>query len=222
VNYYEVQLGYCHITSPITGKVGLRMVDPGNLVTANSTLTLAVVTQMRPTTVVFAVAEDSLPMVLQQTRSGKPLRVDTFDRAQEGHLAQGKLTSIDNQIDTTTGTVKLRAAFDNKDSTLFPNQFVNTRLLVKTLDNQVLIPSSAIQHNGNQDFVYLIEKDAKGEKAVQRTVKAGVSDHGETAVQGIKAGDDVADSSFEKLQNGSQVMRSKVQIPNTPPESTAP
>jgi membrane fusion protein, multidrug efflux system len=222
VNYYEVQLGYCHITSPITGKVGLRMVDPGNLVTANSTLTLAVVTQMRPTTVVFAVAEDSLPMVLQQTRSGKPLRVDTYDRAQEGHLAQGKLTSIDNQIDTTTGTVKLRAAFDNNDSTLFPNQFVNTRLLVKTLDNQVLIPSSAIQHNGNQDFVYLIEKDAKGEKAVQRTVKAGVSDHGETAVQGIKAGDDVADSSFEKLQNGSQVMRSKVQIPNTPPESTAP
>jgi membrane fusion protein, multidrug efflux system len=222
VQYYQVQLGYCHITSPIPGKVGLRLVDPGNLVTANSTTTLVVVTQMQPTTVVFAVAEDSLPALLQQTRSGKPLRVDTFDRAQEGHLAQGKLTSIDNQIDTTTGTVKLRAAFDNKDSTLFPNQFVNTRLLVKTLDNQVLIPSSAIQHNGNQDFVYLIEKDAKGEKAVQRTVKAGVSDHGETAVQGIKAGDDVADSSFEKLQNGSQVMRSKVQIPNTPPESTAP
>jgi len=222
VQYYQVQLGYCHITSPITGKVGLRLVDPGNLVTANSTTTLVVVTQMQPTTVVFAVAEDSLPALLQQTRSGKPLRVDTFDRAQEGHLAQGKLTSIDNQIDTTTGTVKLRAAFDNKDSTLFPNQFVNTRLLVKTLDNQVLIPSSAIQHNGNQDFVYLIEKDAKGEKAVQRTVKAGVSDHGETAVQGIKAGDDVADSSFEKLQNGSEVTRSKVQIPNTPPESTAP
>ncbi len=222
VQYYEVQLGYCHITSPITGKVGLRMVDPGNLVTANSTTTLVVVTQMQPTTVVFAVAEDSLPAVLQQTRSGKPLRVDTFDRAQEGHLAQGKLTSIDNQIDTTTGTVKLRAEFDNKDSMLFPNQFVNTRLLVKTLENQVLIPSSAIQHNGNQDFVYLIEKDAKGEKAVQRTVKSGVSDHGETAVQGIKAGDDVADSSFEKLQNGSQVTRSKVQIPNTPAESAAP
>jgi len=222
VQYYQVQLGYCHITSPITGKAGLRLVDPGNLVTANSTTTLVVVTQMQPTTVVFAVAEDNLPAVLEQTRSGKPLRVDTYDRAQEGHLAQGKLKSIDNLIDTTTGTVKLRAEFDNKDSTLFPNQFVNTRLLVKTLENQVLIPSSAIQHNGNQDFVYLIEKDAKGEKAVQRTVKAGVSDHGETAVQGIEAGDDVADSSFEKLQNGSQVTRSKVQIPNTPAESTAP
>jgi membrane fusion protein, multidrug efflux system len=105
---------------------------------------------------------------------------------------------------------------------LFPNQFVNTRLLVKTLQNQVLIPTSAIQHNGDADFVYLIEKDAKGEKAVQRKVKASVSDHGETAVQGIEAGDDVADSSFEKLQNGSQVSRSKVQIPSTQPETTAP
>jgi membrane fusion protein, multidrug efflux system len=222
VQYYQVQLGYCHITSPITGKVGLRLVDPGNLVTANSTTTLVVVTQMQPTTVVFTVAEDSLPEVLQQTRSSKGLRVDAYDRAQEGHLAQGKLTSIDNQIDTTTGTVKLRAEFNNKDAMLFPNQFVNTRLLVKTLQNQVLIPTSAIQHNGDADFVYLIEKDAKGEKAVQRKVKASVSDHGETAVQGIEAGDDVADSNLEKLQNGSQVSRSKVQIPSTQPETTAP
>lgn len=221
VEYYKVQLSYCHITSPITGKVGLRLVDPGNLVTANSTTTLAVVTQMQPTTVVFTVAEDSLPMVLQQTRSGRALRVDAYDRAQQSHLAEGRLTSVDNLIDTTTGTVKLRAEFQNKDASLFPNQFVNTRLLVKTLQDQVLIPSSAIQHNGNQDFVYLIEKNAKGEKAVQRTVKSGVSDHGETAVQGIDAGQDVANSSFEKLQNGSQVTPSKVQIPNEP-VSTAP
>lgn len=224
VQYYQVQLGYCHIASPITGKLGLRLVDPGNLVTANSTTTLVVVTQMEPTTVVFTVAEDSLPEVLQQTRSGKPLRVDAYDRAQQGHLAQGKLASIDNQIDTTTGTVKLRAEFDNKDSSLFPNQFVNTRLLVKTLDNQVLIPSSSIQHNGNQDYVYLLQKDAKGEKVVEHNVKSGVSDHGETAVQGINAGDEVADSSFEKLQNGSEITRSKVKIPNTSemPASEAP
>lgn len=225
VKYYQVQLGYCHITSPITGKVGLRLVDPGNLVTANSTTTtLVVVTQMEPTTVVFTVAEDNLPEVLQQTRSGKGLRVDAYDHARQNHLAQGKLTSIDNQIDTTTGTVKMRAEFENRDGSLFPNQFVNTRLLVKTLENQVLIPSSAIQHNGTQDFVYVLEKDAKGEKAVQRTVKAGVSDHGETAVQGVNAGDVVANSSFEKLQDGSQVTRSKVQIPNEtePSASTAP
>jgi multidrug efflux system membrane fusion protein len=224
VQYYKVQLDYCHINSPITGKVGLRLVDPGNLVTANSTTTLVVVTQMQPTTVVFTVAEDSLPQVLQQTRGGKPLRVDAYDRAQQGHLATGKLTSIDNQIDTTTGTVKLRAEFTNKDSMLFPNQFVNTRLLVRTLDNQVLIPSSAIQHDGSQDFVYLIQKGDKGEKAVQHNVKSGMSDRGETAVQGINAGDEVADSSFEKLQNGSGITRSKVAIPNTSETSasTAP
>jgi multidrug efflux system membrane fusion protein len=214
VQYYQVQLSYCHIVSPITGRVGLRLVDPGNLVTANSTTTLVVVTQEQPTTVVFTIPEDSLPQVMQQTRGGKALRVDAFDRAQQGHLASGKLTSIDNQIDTTTGTVKLRAEFDNKNDALFPNQFVNTRLLVKTLDNQVLVPSSAIQHNGNQDFVFLIQKDEKGEKAVQHEVKSGVSDHGETAVQGINAGDEVADSSFEKLQNGMQITRSKIKLPS--------
>lgn len=214
VQYYQVQLSYCHITSPITGKAGLRLVDPGNLVTANSTATLVVVTQMQPTTVVFTVAEDSLPQVLQQTRGGKSLKVDAYDRTQQGHLATGKLTSIDNLIDTTTGTVKLRAQFDNKDSMLFPNQFVNTRMLVKTLDNQILIPSVAIQHNGNQDFVYLIQKDEKGEKAIQHTVKSGVTDHNETAVQGLKAGDEVADSSFEKLQNQSPITRSKIKIPD--------
>jgi multidrug efflux system membrane fusion protein len=224
VEYQNVQLSYCHITSPIDGKVGLRLVDPGNLVTANSTTTLVVVTQEQPTTVVFTIAQDNLPQVLQQTRTGKGLRVDAFDRAQQGHLAAGKLTSIDNQIDTTTGTVKLRAEFDNKDHALFPNQFVNARLLVKMIDNQVLVPSSAIQHNGSQDFVFLIQKDQKGEKAVQHQVKSGISDQGETAVQGINAGDEVADSSFEKLQNGSPIMRSKIKLPGTsePAESTAP
>jgi multidrug efflux system membrane fusion protein len=224
LEYQKVQLSYCHIVSPIDGKVGLRLVDHGNLVTANSTTTLVVITEEQPTTVVFTIAQDNLPQVLQQTRGGKGLRVDAFDRAQQGHLATGKLTSIDNQIDTTTGTVKLRAQFDNKDYALFPNQFVNTRLLVKTLENQVLVPSSAIQHNGSQDFVYLIQKGDKGEAAVQHQVKSGLSDHGETAVQGIKAGDEVADSSFEKLQNGSQITRSKVKLPSAsePAASDAP
>ncbi len=218
VAYDKVQVGYCHITSPLTGRVGLRLVDPGNLVTANSTTTLVVVTQMQPITVVFTLAEDALPAVLQQTRHGQQLKVEALDRTQQGHLASGKLTSIDNQIDTTTGTVKLRAEFDNRDGVLFPNQFVNTRLLVKTLENQTLIPSSAIQHNGNQDFVYVILPDNKAET---RTVKLGNSDKGETAVlDGLKPGDRVANSSFEKLVNGAQVTESKMKIPSTSADST--
>ena len=217
VAYDEVQVGYCHIKSPIDGRVGLRLVDPGNLVTANSTTTLVVVTELQPITVIFTLAEDALPGVLQQVRGGREqLKVEALDRAQQGHLATGKLTSIDNQIDTTTGTVKLRAQFDNRDGVLFPNQFVNTRLLVKTLDNQVLIPSSAIQHNGSQDFVFVIEDN----KAAMRTVKVGNSDKGESAVQGIKSGDVVANSSFEKLQNGSQITVSKIKLPSTSSDTT--
>ena len=195
MQYDQVQVGFCHITSPIDGRVGLRLVDPGNLVTANSTTTLVVVTQIQPITVIFTLAEDSLPEVLQQMRGGKALAVEAFDRTQQKLLAKGKLITIDNQIDTATGTVKLRAQFDNRNGMLFPNQFVNTRLLVKTLENQILVPSSAIQHNGAYDFVYLIQNN----KATMRTVKSGISDQGNTAVTGIKPGDVVANSSFQKL-----------------------
>jgi multidrug efflux system membrane fusion protein len=220
VQYDKVQLGYCHIVSPITGRVGLRLVDPGNLVTANSTTTLLVVTQMQPITVVFTLAEDSLPQVIHQTRGNRQLKVEAYDRTQETLLDSGRLTSIDNQIDTTTGTVKLRAEFVNKSGVLFPNQFVNTRMLVSTLPNQVLVPSSAIQHNGSLDFVYVIENN----KAEQRTVKAGISDNGETAVDGVKPGEVLANSSFEKLQNGSQTTLSKIKLPSSSdaPTSTAP
>jgi multidrug efflux system membrane fusion protein len=216
VEYAQVQVGYCHIKSPINGRVGLRLVDAGNLVSANSTTTLVVVTEVQPITVIFTLAEDSLPAVLQQTRGKKQLNVEALDRMQQGHLASGKLTSIDNQIDTTTGTVKLRAEFDNRDGKLFPNQFVNTRLLVTTLENQVIIPSSAIQHNGSQDFVYLIQDN----KAAMRTVKSGRSDRGETVVEGVNPGDVVANSSFEKLQNGSQITVSKTKLPSTASDTT--
>jgi multidrug efflux system membrane fusion protein len=217
VAYDKVQVGYCHIVSPIPGRVGLRLVDAGNLVTANSNATLVVITEIHPITVVFTLAEDALPAVLQQTRQGHQLKVEALDRAQQGHLATGKLTSIDNQIDTTTGTVKLRAEFDNRNGVLFPNQFVNTRLLVKTLENQTLIPSSALQHNGSQDFVYVIQDN----KASMRKVKVGNSDKGETAVvQGLNPGEVVADSSFERLQNGSQITESKIKIPSTSADST--
>lgn len=220
VRYDEVQVGYCHINAPISGRVGLRLVDPGNLVTANSTTTLVVITQLQPITVIFTLAEDALPQVLQQMKGRKVLKVETYDRTpdhtQQTLLDTGKLTSIDNQIDTTTGTVKLRAEFDNRKGGLFPNQFVNTRLLVKTLENQILIPSSAIQHNGSQDFVYVIQDN----KATMRTVKVGNSDQGQTAVQGLKAGEVVANSSFEKLQNGMQVSISKLKLPGSEPDST--
>lgn len=210
VQYDQVQVSYCHINSPISGRVGIRLVDPGNLVTANSSTTLVVVTQTQPITVIFTLGEDSLPEVLQHSK-GKALQVQVYDRTQQKLLATGKLTTIDNQIDTTSGTVKLRAEFDNRDGVLFANQFVNTRLLVNTLTNQTLIPSSAVQHNGSTDFVYLIANN----KVAMRTVKAGLSDNGNTAVQGIQPGDVVANSSFEKLQNGSQIVVSKVKLPST-------
>jgi multidrug efflux system membrane fusion protein len=210
VQYDKVELAYCHITAPIAGRVGLRLIDPGNLVTSSSSTPLVVITQLQPMTVVFTLAEDDLPAVMQQMRGGKPLKVEVYDRTQKQQLGVGKLTTVDNQIDTSTGTVKLRAEFDNRAGQLFPNQFVNTRLLVKSLDNQVLIPSSAIQHNGNLDFVYVIQNG----KAVMKTVKSGTSDKGETAVQGLQAGDVVANSSFEKLQNGSPVSISKMKLPS--------
>jgi multidrug efflux system membrane fusion protein len=222
VEYDKVQVGFCHIVSPIDGRVGLRLVDPGNLVTANSTTTLVVVTQVQPITVIFTLAEDSLQQVLEQMRGGKALSVEAYDRTNTKLIAKGRLITINNQIDTTTGTVQLRAAFDNSKGELFPNEFVNTRLLVKTLDNQILVPSSAIQHNGATDFVYLIQGiDTPGAKATMKTVKSGISDQGNTVVSsGLQPGDVVANSSFQKLIDGSPVTRSKVNLPSTSTDTT--
>jgi membrane fusion protein, multidrug efflux system len=260
VQYAAVQAGYCHIVSPINGRVGLRLVDPGNLVTANSTTALVVITQVQPITVIFTLAEDDLDQVLDQTRHGKQLGVTAWNRDRSSQLATGKLMTIDNQIDTTTGTVKLRAQFPNTNGALFPNQFVNTRLLVKTLDNQIEVPSSAIQYNGDTAYVYLIkpgpgnpaaatssggsssqsggghhrggsqssggqnggqqgQNQAPAEKAkyhvVMQVVKTGVTDNGWTAVTGIPSGTTVANSSFDKLQDQSDISISNVAIPET-------
>jgi membrane fusion protein, multidrug efflux system len=209
----QVQLDYCHITAPIAGRVGLRLVDPGNVVQANqtssSTTALVVITQIQPITVIFTIAEDNLGQVQAQVSKGAALPVDVFDRAQETKIASGKLLTLDNQIDTTTGTVKLRALFENKNNALFPNQFVNTRLLVRTLKGMTLIPTNAIQHNGQGTFVYLIRNN----DASMQTVKTGVEDSGITAVEGIQPGDVVATSSFEKLRNNSKVAVSNQPIP---------
>jgi multidrug efflux system membrane fusion protein len=205
VNYDQVELSYCHITAPISGRVGLRLVDPGNVVQSTGSTMLVVVTQMQPITVVYALAEDSLGKVLARMKQTKTLPVEAWDRAQTVKLASGKLESIDNLIDTTTGTVKQRALFDNKDGSLFPNQFVNIRLLLNTLTGVTLIPSGAVQHNGTAAFAYVV---ANGVASI-RTIQAGVTDGGLTSVTGLNPGEVVATSSFDKLQAGSKVVISK-------------
>jgi multidrug efflux system membrane fusion protein len=152
--------------------------------------------------------EDSLAQVQVRMRQVHTLPTDAWDRAQTTKLASGKLQSIDNQIDTTTGTVKLRAAFDNRDGALFPNQFVNTRLLVNTLDGVTLVPTNAVQHNGQIAFLYVVTNGT----ASVRNITTGVTDGGMTAVQGVNPGEVVATSSFDKLQGGSKVVVSK-QVP---------
>jgi membrane fusion protein, multidrug efflux system len=218
VQYDKVQVDFCHITSPITGRVGLRLIDPGNVVQPTSGTILAVITQVQPITVIFTTAEDSLSQVRAQLRRGSRLTVDAFDRAQQVKIATGKLLTFDNQIDTTTGTVKMRALFDNKDGALFPNQFVNTRLRVNTQQGVTLIPTSAIQHNGESAFVYVIQNDT----AQIRNIQTGVSDGGQTAVTGINPGDVVANSSFDKLQNNSKIAVSKQALPANSNENQAP
>jgi multidrug efflux system membrane fusion protein len=197
VQYDQVQVEYCHITAPIAGRVGLRLVDPGNVVQSSGTATLAVITQVEPITVIFTIAEDSLGPVQTRLQKKATLAVDAFDRTAQTRIASGKLLTIDNQIDTTTGTVKGRAVFDNKNGALFPNQFVNTRLLVNTLQGVTLIPASAVQQNGQASFVYVIQNNV----AHMRSIKPGVTDSGMTQVDGISPGDVVANSSFDKLQD---------------------
>jgi multidrug efflux system membrane fusion protein len=201
VAFNRTQVAYCHITAPFDGRVGLRLVDPGNVVQANSATPLVVLTQMQPITVIFSVSEDYLAQI-QSAQTGRRLRVAALDRAQSTTLATGELIAIDNQIDTTTGTVRLRAQFDNKKNELFPNQFVNTRLLVQTVHDAVLVPTSAIQHNGANAFVYLIS----GDTAHMHAVTPATADAGLTAVQGLEPGDVVANSSFERLRDKARVV----------------
>jgi multidrug efflux system membrane fusion protein len=218
VQYDQVQLAFTNITAPITGRVGLRLVDPGNLATANSSTPLVVITQIQPMTVVFTIPEDNVTQLQEQTKKGHILSVEALDRSEETKIASGKLESTDNQIDTTTGTLKLRAIFDNKNEALFPNQFVNARLLVQTLHNVVLIPSSAIQHDADQTYVFLIQDGV----AHLHNIKPGVSEASETEVTGLNPGDVVADSSFEKLQDGAKIIVSKQKMLPANDESNAP
>jgi multidrug efflux system membrane fusion protein len=219
VQFDQIQLDYCHITAPFTGRVGLRLVDPGNVVQSTGTLTLAVITQIQPITIIFTIPEDNLGQVTTRMRKNAKLTVDAYDRAVLKKIATGALLTLDNQIDTTTGTVKARALFENKDAALFPNEFVNTRLLVDMLTAATLIPSSAIQHNGQVAFVYVLQDNV----AHLRNIKPGVTDGGTTEVAGISPGEVLANSSFDKLQDNAKVVTTtKTPPPSALPRSNAP
>ena len=218
VQFDQIQVDWCHITAPITGRVGLRLVDPGNVVQSAGTVTVAVITQLEPITVIFTIPEDSIDQVRAGMLKKVNLSVDAFDRTALKKIETGKLLTLDNQIDTTTGTVKGRALFDNKNDPLFPNQFVNTRLLVDTLQGVTLIPASAIQQNGQASFVYVIQNDV----AHMRSIKPGVTDAGVTQVDGINPGDVVANSSFDKLQDNTAVVVSNRPAPASTSGSGTP
>ena len=199
----KLQLLYCHITAPIGGRVGLRLVDPGNIVHATDTTGLVVITQLQPIAVVFAIAEDSLPSVLAKLKAGESLPVEAYDREQRQQLAVGSLLTVDNQIDPSTGTVRLKAVFPNTDNALFPNQFVNARLLLEVKRGATVVPTAAIQRSPQGAFVYVVKAD---QTAAMRPVTIGVSQGDATAISaGLVPGDLVVTDGVERLRDGVQV-----------------
>jgi len=198
----KVNLAYCHITSPIDGLVGLRLVDPGNIVQANGTSPLVMITQLQPITVEFNVAEDAVPQIVQAVHSGKQLTVDAYDRANTKKLAAGTLEAFNSQIDPTTGTLRLRATFKNDDDSLFPNQFVNARLLVDTHKGVTLLPNNAIQRNDNGTFVYLVQPN---QTVTLKTVTVGTTDGNMSDAQDLQPGAVVAADSFNRLSDGVKI-----------------
>lgn len=200
----KLQLTYSSITAPINGRVGLRLVDAGNIVHANDPNGLLVITQLQPITVVFALAEDHLPSVFERLKAGKQLVVEAFDREQKRKLATGTLLTVDNQIDPTTGTVRLKAVFPNDDSSLFPNQFVNARLLLDIKQGVTVVPSAAVQRGPKGTFVYVVNE---AEQTVSvRAVTVGVAQGEEAAIDtGLTSGEVVVVDGTEKLREGSKV-----------------
>jgi membrane fusion protein, multidrug efflux system len=198
----QINVDYTRITSPIDGRVGLRSVDPGNIIAAGGTTGLATITQIQPITVIFNISEDDLPSVTEQTSAGRTLTVSALDRAQAHKIAEGTLITLDNQINTTTGTVKARATFPNKKNELFPNQFVNARLLVKTLTNVILVPSASVQRNSDAAFVYVVQPDSTVQS---RDIKIVATEAETTAVTGVKPNEELVTDGFDKLQSGSKI-----------------
>jgi multidrug efflux system membrane fusion protein len=216
----KVNLGYCHIVSPVTGRVGLRQVDQGNYITPALANGIVVVTQLSPMSIIFPLPEDNLPQIQKRLASGATLTVEAWDKPNTTKLADGKLLTLDNEIDPSTGTVKLRALFDNKDGALFANQFVNIQLLVDTLQNQVIIPVAAVQHgapNGvNSTFVYLVGADST--VSVQPITLGTVDGERVAVTSGLKASDVVVTQGGDRLRDGATV-----QLPsNTPAPAAVP
>ena len=204
----RLNVTYCHITSPISGIVGLRLVDAGNIVHASDSNGMLVITQLQPISVIFTVSEDQLPPILQKMRGGQKLPVEAWDRQLTNKIATGSLDTVDNEIDQTTGTLKLRAIFGNEDRSLFPNQFVNARLLLQEKTGVTLLPSAAVQRNTNSTYVYLIKPD---NTVTIRQITLGTSEGDESEVTaGLMPGDQVVMTGVDKLQEGSKV------VPHTP------
>jgi multidrug efflux system membrane fusion protein len=198
----KLQLVYAKITAPITGRAGLRLVDPGNIVHAADANGLLVITQLQPISVIFTIAEDQLPAVMKKMRGGQ-LKVDAYDRDMKAKIAQGVLTTFDNQIDQTTGTLRLRATFDNQDNALFPNQFVNARLLEEEKRGVILVPTAAVQRNSQSTYVYVVNADST---TSIRQVTLGTSEGDDAqVVSGLSAGDVVIMTGVDKLQEGTKV-----------------
>jgi multidrug efflux system membrane fusion protein len=203
VDNARLQLRYCRIVAPIGGRIGLRLVDQGNMVHANDVTGLAVITQFQPISLVFPISQDDIPRVLKAMEGGKSLRVDAYDRDLKLRLATGTLAAVDNQVDSATGTLRLKATFENKDNMLFPNQFVNTRLLVDTLHGALVVPSAAIQRGPGFTYVYVVRSD---EKVELRKVEVGPSDGADSVIEsGLAAGEIVVTDGIDKLQDKSKV-----------------
>jgi multidrug efflux system membrane fusion protein len=203
INAAKLNLIYCQIAAPITGRIGLRLVDPGNIVHASDANGLLVITQIQPISVIFTIAEDQLQAVLKRLNAGQRLRVDAYDRAMTRNIAHGTLTTIDNQIDPSTATLKLRATFENKDMVLFPNQFVNARLLVEEKRGVTVVPTAGVQRNSQTTYVYLVKPDSS---VTIRNVVVGAAEGSDSEiVSGLTPGDVIVMTGVDKLQEGSKV-----------------
>jgi multidrug efflux system membrane fusion protein len=203
VDTAKLQLTYCRIIAPVGGRVGLRLVDAGNMVHASDANALVVITQLQPITVLFTIAEGSLPPVLAKLKAGAHLTVEAYNQEGKQKLATGTLLTVDNQIDPTTGTVKLKAEFANADGSLFPNQFVNARLLVDMIQNTVLVPNAAIQHSPRSAYVYVVKPDSSVDA---RNVEVKLTEGEQSAIStGLTAGETVVIDGIDKLQPGAKV-----------------
>ena len=210
---YDLDLDYCRITAPVSGRVGLRLVDPGNFVSTSTSTGIAVITTIKPTTVQFTVPQNSLARIIERFNSGATLPVTAYNSDNTKRIAVGTLYAIGNQMSTSTGTVMLRAHFDNDDEALFPNEFVNVQLLVDTLKNAVLVPTPAVQTGAPGDYVYVVNAN---DTVTLTKVTPGPSDGRQTAIlAGLKAGDKVVTDGMDRLSDGARIRAAGVQ-PATP------